>query len=352
LLLFGIILAATSVAAVRRRWLGALVPVGIGAIAALSLVPYARVFAHRAAWNALGEGPFTLTDLTDRAWEVAMSSGQIILTCGFALLAMGLAAALYSVARPGRASVNGPRRDVAIYAVAAAIAGAVALMAFYLKLRYTTQPWYYVGVLSFVVVCAEVAAASVAGRMVRVSLVLLAIVVLAVGFSPARRALHGRHTNIDAIATRLNAGAGSADLVIANPWLLGVVLSHYYKGAAPLVTVPPLDDFSVHRYDLVKAAMMTGDPLEPLFARIKRTLETGHRVWFVGEITFDPAHAPGRMPPPPLPGSAWNVGPYQEGWGEQAGYFIGTHALDRRPVTTVAGGRYENQRLTIFTGWK
>jgi len=353
-LVAGIILAAAGVAAARRQWVEAAASLGIGMIAAVSLAPYGGFLQRRASWNALNESHFTLSDLFRRAWEVTSSAGPIVAACGVALIGLGLVAAARWAASPGAKSVNRARRGTAVYVMAAAMLSTSALMAFYLALRYPTQPWYYVGVLSLVAVCAEVAVASaVAARRARIWRVGLASVVLAAGLVPAGRALNEPHTNVDDIATYLNASTSPTDLIVVYPWYLGMPLTRYYTAGAPVVTIPALDDYSVHRYDLLKAAMMTADPVAPVLSQIKDTLESGRRVWIVGSIPVGPSvTAAVRLPPPPLPGSGWNSGPYEDTWVREVGAFIGAHVLDRRQLTPAPGGRFETETLTVLTGWK
>jgi hypothetical protein len=353
--LAAVVLAAAAVAIVRRRWAEAVAPIGIGAIAAVSLLPYAGLLGRRAGWNAVGQVPVTLGDLAAKVWEVATASGSVVVTCGLALFVMGLVAAVQWAASPEAESANRARRGVANYAAAAAILSALAIGAFYRMASYPAEPWYCTGVLSFVAVCAEVAVASaVAARVARISLVVLAAVVLLAGFLPAWAALHERQTNMDAIAARLDADADRADLIVVNPWFLAAGLTHYYTGGATVITVPPIDDHRVPRYDLLKAAMLTDDPLGPSFARIQHTLESGRQVWIVGgfELPIEGTSLP-RLPVAPRPDTGWSARPYERAWLLEASAFLGAHAIEGGEVPVgVSGGRFETVGLAVFKGWK
>src|SRR6202011_5552740 len=59
-LLFACGLSAAIVAARRRRWSCALIPLGIGAFAALSLLPYAGVLRATADWAEIRKFPLPL----------------------------------------------------------------------------------------------------------------------------------------------------------------------------------------------------------------------------------------------------------------------------------------------------
>jgi hypothetical protein len=246
-----------------------------------------------------------LGDLAGKAWEVATASGTMAVTCALALTGMGLFAAMQWAASPHEESAKRARRGVASYAAAAGVICVVALVLFYRSIGYPTQPWYYVSMLSFVFVCAEVAVASaMSGRLARIALVVIAVVVLGAGALPTWRALHERHTNADAIAATLTEQAERDDLILVNPWFLASSVGHYYTGQARIVTIPPIGDYRVHRFDLIKEAMLSDDPLAPLRAQIQQTLESGHRLWVVGRLKLDPSGAvPAPMPKPPLPDS-------------------------------------------------
>ena len=43
-----------------------------------------------------------------------------------------------------------------------------------------------------------------------------------------------------------------------------------------------MEDFRIHRYDVVKQAMMTENPIEPVLDKARAALRAGHSVWLVG----------------------------------------------------------------------
>jgi hypothetical protein len=353
-LLFGVVVAAAAVAVTRRRWAEAAVPVGVGIVAVLTLLPLRGIVERRALWNALGQSHVTIGDLLQRAWVVLSASGTLVLTCSLALIAIALVVALQWVVSPNAESVNRSRRGVATYAVAAALLGAAALAVFFRQLALPTQPWYYVGIAAFVAVCAEVAVASaVAARIARSALVVIAAVVLVAGSPAAWTALREPQTNMDAVAATLEAEAAPGDLIVVSPWFLATGLSRYYQGPAAIVTIPPQDDVRVHRYDLVKAAMLEPDPLARALPEIRQALESGHHVWVVGSLGPASADGGARLPPPPLPETGWNAAPYQAAWDREVAAFLRAHALEARDVPIGApGGRFEDVGLGVLKGWK
>ena len=61
-----------------------------------------------------------------------------------------------------------------------------------------------------------------------------------------------------------------------------MTFERYYKGTATWTTLPPLEDYTLQRWDLFQAKMETKDPIAPVVQRIVSILQSGNRVWFVG----------------------------------------------------------------------
>ena len=354
-LLAAMIAAAAIVLAIRGEWRRIAVPVGIGAAAALSLVPYAPVIARRSEWNALGESAVPMSYLFTRLAGTANAAGPLVAICWLAAGAGALALGVAAGARSARSSQPAAAPAAAAYAawtMAAALAG---LLTFYWWFRYPTQPWYYVGLLALVAVCADsILAATLAPRTARVLRTGLAAVVIATGASSTWTALHEPMTNLDLVATRLRVDSADGDLVIVNPWPFAITLSRYDPGRARITTAPPLEDYRVHRYDLLKRAMLDADPIAPLLAEIETVLRSGHRVWYVGRLDATPPGArvtsPGR---PPLADSGWNSTPYEVAWSQQTGAFLRDRSAQMsRVAIDTRGGHLEDAAVAVFSGWR
>jgi hypothetical protein len=98
-------------------------------------------------------------------------------------------------------------------------------------------------------------------------------------------------TNVDLIAAKISGEVAPNDFLIVHPWYCGVTFKRYYKGAAPWTTLPPLEDYTLQRWDLFQAKrkMQTKDAIAPVLERIVLTLQSGNRLWFVGKR--DPSSA-------------------------------------------------------------
>src|SRR2546427_131604 len=115
-----------------------------------------------------------------------------------------------------------------------------------------------------------------------------------------------RQTNVDLIAQYVHTAAQPGDLILVNPWYVGITFNRYYRGPVPWMTLPPMEDLTVHRYDLLKLRMTSAEPLAPLYGAIQGALESRHRVWLVGGLLFPPAGPPGCRPAPSrFPRARW-----------------------------------------------
>ncbi len=121
-----------------------------------------------------------------------------------------------------------------------------------------------------------------------------------------------------------------------------------------MISIPPIEDHRVHRYDLIKAEMLSSDALAPVRLRVQQALESGHHVWVVGALEAPPDGATlTALPPPPLPKSGWNLLPYENWWSFQIGAFLKQHAVSgRRVVLDRAGGPVEDAGLVMLSGWR
>jgi hypothetical protein len=121
--------------------------------------------------------------------------------------------------------------------------------------------------------------------------------------------LSSRLTHVDLLARRLAAEAALGDLIVVAPWYCGITFDRYYKGSAAWSTLPPLQDHSLHRYDLLRAQLQNRDAIQPVLGQIAATLQAGNTVWVAGHMHIFRAGTPppDDLPPAPLPGSGWGT---------------------------------------------
>lgn len=350
----GALLAAP--ASRRIRVLG--VVAGIGACAALSLLPYRGVIARardhflvitlpadplrvlRTLWVALRGGTAAETG----------SAGTVLASACVALYCAVFLGGLFRALRRRSESSPGTVFGVCVLALAP-----VLFLAFLIRLRFNTEPWYFIALMGPVALACDLVWDTLASRrslrVLRIAASCLFALLLVV---PAARALAARQTNMDLVARELEREAGPQDLVLVYSWYFGVSFQRYYHGATPWTTVPPLADVAIHRFDLVKEQMKLPEPMRPIEQRVAATLGAGHRVWVVGFVSFPPpGMTPRKLPPPPLPQSGWNAGPYLAEWETETGTLLRTYGAQGEEVRVPASGpvsRYEDVALYRIDG--
>lgn len=218
-----------------------------------------------------------------------------------------------------------------------------------------TEPWYFLTLMALAVTCFEIGLPT--GRHLRAAIFGFAVMSAIISVPFERQDLNWRFTNLDLLAPRLAAEAAPDDFIIVSPWYCGISFDHYFKGATPWNTLPPLKDHSTHRFDLVREQMQTPRPMQPVFDKIAAVLRAGHRVWFVATVDIP---APGKpmeadLPPPPLKFSGWSDRPYNQLWAPQVAQFLSDHSRSFELVycTTNQNVNFiENLRLRVAEGWR
>jgi hypothetical protein len=207
--------------------------------------------------------------------------------------------------------------------------------------------------MAFSAVCLD-AIFFAAWRWARPAAIILAALTISAAFLFEPPAVKCRQTNVDLIAARLSTAVAPNDYVIVHPFYCGVTFKRYYKTAAPWTTLPPLEDYALMRYDLLKAKMQTKDPIAPVIDRITSTLQSGNRVWVVGDMPFTQKPVPEILP---APNNAWGWldEPYSFYWGAQVNQLLSAHS--GRATVVIAPSMncvnpFENLPVTVVTGWK
>ena len=345
-----------AVALRRRAWKTIALLFVIGLPAALSLLLYRVTIRNENVWNAILKLPIDLAWIWTKFLDATETTGALApwLWVAFVLASAGIVVAVL-VRRGDPPSEK--QRDAVLFCGVALVLGTAAYLAFLLELSYVMQPWYFLTLMALVATCLDgILLVPPCAERVRILRLGAAVAVLALALPGAWGSVRVRKTNMDLVAATLAASAARGDLIVVTPWQYGITFDRYYRGAAEWTTVPPVASHKVHRYDLLKQAMMSPDAMRPVLERIESALRSGHRVFWIGGLSV-PAAGQGApvLPPAPQGPWGWRETPHYQGWGMQAGYLFRKHALRARAVPVPVGqpvSFYENLQVSVIEGWR
>jgi hypothetical protein len=343
-MVLGLGIAAAAVGALRRRWRVTVAALGVGLLAALTLLPYAGPLSAARDWDVLiAEGSLTAPQVFASLVE---SIGSPVLLWGWVLL---LVLGIGGAAMARKQEDAGDVRLFRLLAIPAALAAQYGLFE---VLGYLPKIWYFLPLLALVASSLDALTADL--ELPRLSLAAgLALLLLPAASREART----RMTNADLVASHLEANAQEGDLVLVNPWFYGVSFHRYYQGRARWMTVPSLEDLRMHRYDLLKVRMTQPDALADVFGAVRRTLRSGKSVWLAGAYPVPPeGQAPPVLGPAPEGSYAgWRDAPYVMSWGLRVGALLKRRAVQEQAVSVPIEGPvngHEYLLLYELRGWR
>lgn len=348
------LLAAFCVAAVASRAVEhdrrGIIRVGVVAlIGAGSLVPYVPVIAKSQDWRALIHADNTVRQLGTRLLDIGSDWSRTVLAV------WAVTCVVCVIVAVGRLRANTDLdRGRLVYVTVTAIGCPVALLAFFKSASANLEPWHVASLIAISALCLDaILAWTRLLRALRGGLAVLAAVALV----PISSSWVGvRQTNVDLLATFIATTGHEGDIVVLNPWFLGLTFTRYYRGRAPWITIPPIQDVRIHRYDLVKEQMRNAETMVPVYRAMQTALRSGHRVWLVGGAQFLPPDQPPEiLPPAPLAPTGWQHPPYYRAWSRGVGRFVQAHAVNVTvaPVKSdQAIWRTEGAILMVAHGWR
>ena len=356
LLAVGCGLAAVALRRGRKREAGIVVLIGLAA--ALSLLIYWEPLHNVRQWDLLNRTPTSVAGHLEFLDRTLSGSGE---WGGTVWPGLFLAALLVAVAGQFkrnpiiRAEAD---RDVLLFSGVALAGGLAGTLWFLETSGYAGAPWYLLGCLGLAGTLLDVIFDTLRphawARKIRLALVLL---MAGVSVLPTWQQVQIRQTNLDLVAARLGQAAVKEDLVVVDPFYLGISFGRYYHGPAPWLTLPPIPAHEVYRIDLIKSAMVQADQdqvTKPVRDRITATLGSGHRVWWVGWGWYPvTSEAPPTLAPAPNPDTGWSCAPYLQTWSQQVAALLLARAKSTEDVPVQADGPVnwlENVSLTVFGG--
>jgi hypothetical protein len=220
-----------------------------------------------------------------------------------------------------------------------------------------TRPWHYLALIALVAVTLDCTIQFLAkATWMRIARLAMVIIIAGTLVVPAWQGVQVRHTNIDLVVQELEKFSSAEDLILVEPWFYGISFNRYYRGAANWMTLPAISDHQIHRYDLVKAKMVSSTPVDDVLHKVVKTLQSGNRVWVVGDVFFPETEAAvPSLPPAPNSPWGWFEGPYEQAWTLQVNFFLVTHGLHSQFVNIpvdVPVNEFEDSQLLVVQGWR
>ena len=363
-----IVLAAVVASVVARRWMAAAMALVLGIVPALSLFPYLEPVRAAGEWSALTLVDVDLGYICDRFHDLlTQPTAAFIWIWGLsAVAAIGLGGWLAMRAARGqpdprdgasnKTTTSGDRSSLAqtTYPLFTALMAVGGMLLFLWRMHVPAMPWHFVPTLALAAACLDAALGTI-GQLAAVRGGILALC-LALAMTTDLELLDTRTSNVDRIADQLNQRAEPGDLIVVHPWYIDSTFHRYYHGAAHWTTLPPLENTSLHRFDLLKQRMAEREPMAPLLAEMERALRGGHRVWLVGKWTIvPPGSVAPQIAPAPHPETGWFARPYLATWALQAEAFLHTHRVSYSPVLLEGSepiSQLEGSELWVAKGWK
>jgi hypothetical protein len=351
-------LSGCAVCARHRQWKTAVLVVGAGLLAALSLLPYVPLLAR-----SQGDMPlFKMGFQPERVWETlafALGSGLTYPLLGwFGLLTLVFGAGWLALIDPVKASPL-DSRDLLLFAFFAVVGGIISYLGFLGLSEFPTQPWYFLPLMAFVAAASDAALSNWCHRYRAWSAAFIVIMVF-VPFPAIWKLVEYRQTNIDLIAAELNQQAKPGDLILVSPFFFGITFDRYYKGPVAWTTLPPMNDHRFHRIDLLRQTLCSKPLLKNVLTQAERSLASGHTLWLVGMWPpLQPGEtAPPDLPEPPQPGQSFGFAESSMCtyiWERQIVYLTATRARHGAVVPvqpTIPISEVENVRLIKVNGWR
>ena len=354
-LLVAIGAAVLCILLVERRSRQAIVVAAICTLALVFLLPYTPAYLRARDWNILVRGWPTSYSLW-KHFEVALGNPGYSIPALWYAIAVGLIG-LFIFRLYKNREAKPPSQRI-WFGLLTSIFAIIGCYGFLRVLSYTTSAWYYLA-FSCVIAAALDLIASVlcTANWLRVARLTVATGALVLAPFADWSAITECQTNVDVAASTVAAQAAPSDLIVVVPWQFGIPFNRYYRGSAPWMTIPNISDHRVHRYDLIKAKMISTHPIGDLTEAIQTTLASRNRVWFVGGLNLPrPEEGPMTLPPAPASRFQWDNRAYTASWWQQLSVFSVEHAVkvDAVPLSLPQSTRInelEQTSLALVQGW-
>ncbi|MDQ6623680.1 MAG: hypothetical protein M3Y86_09380 [Verrucomicrobiota bacterium] len=357
LLIFACAMAAAVVCLRRGQLARAALIMSVGAVTALSLLPYLPLFYKTAEWAAFSRINFTFFESFWMLGFALLGVRYFAFWLWLVLIIAGLGTAWRMQLRKQAATAPAATRDLSFYVLLAAGLGFAATMIFFRLVGWGTNVWYYLPMLALVALSAD-SSLDLSGHWKLWPLARVATAAVGIAFSAPLlfKATEIRATNIDFVADVIAKHATPNDLVIIWPSADGVTFQRYYQSPNKWLTVPQAAHIPALPGDDIIAPFRQPNSLKPIVDQISATLQNGGRVWLASTWPLELPPEGRLRPVAPLDDQhPHSVSYFLRGWGYILAAEFRTHAAkcsyiplpEDQPVSV-----YEHSHILLFSGWK
>jgi hypothetical protein len=340
-----------------RLWKRMMGILGIGVIAAISLLSYLASIESAKRWNMIVHYPVDLDRLWLKIQESLVSTALWMPELWICVAIVAVIVAFIMVVRK-TAALDEKQRQVVLFAGTLLVFGTTAYLVFLKVLSYFMQPWYFVVLIAMAGTGIDtIFATALQGRRRCWLRIIFALAIALLVFANVRQKVVERKTNVDVIAETIEKEARPGDAIVLGRWYYGIPFQRYYHGKAQWITIPPVDDHRFHRYDQLQKQMRSGDVMMPVLSLIERSLKSGNKVWIVGDMMLLPRQ--GEFLPMeaqhPDKNGIWAETPYYALWSKQMWSFLMSHAKENREETPKIHDPVNSDeclRVYILNGWQ
>ncbi len=172
LILVAMARGAAAVSIRRRAWKPIAAVIGVGAIAAVTLLPYMDPLTRQSKWNAIRASFATLPGLLQQLYDAVISNGGIMIWIWSAAMVIAFILLIYQLVR-GRPDQTPEKKDREIFVAIVLLFAPLFYCGFIYVSGFPSRPWYYVALMAVVAVFTDAAinlaiSANSAGRIVRI----------------------------------------------------------------------------------------------------------------------------------------------------------------------------------------
>jgi hypothetical protein len=327
-------LSVCVVSIYRRTWMSGALALVAGSVAALSLLPYLPTISSTRSWawvNQVWSGPRSHLRILSEA--VGGGSKALIFLWVATLLVAAIFALLGSRESVAEGKERSPKGELACYSLLTLVIGGGATFAFFCWVGWGTNVWYFLPALALVAVAIDAMASTSELRLIVVVRLVGTALVIILLLPALLRTTEIRASNLDLVATVITQHARKGDSVVIYPFVDGVTFNRYFHRDLNWVTLPPVDDHSLHNWSEVVRQLETPEAIQPVLAGIGNTLDSHGRVWLIVSL---PLPQPGRTPPPVPPhartGDLRPLGTFLVGWSNLLVDYLNKHARSIRAV--------------------